>query len=300
MRELILKALFRMFPFSLDGDCDVPAASNEVEVSCIINFFGRLDLLEGTLYSLSAQKYPRNLFEVVLVEDQGGTPEGRAAVEYFGQLLPIVHLQLPKLYGRMGHVRNFGLNHSKGKIVLFLDDDTVTLQEDFLSRLEELFSQNPQMNAIVPHGQAGYSLIKGRYSYHDPYFMSSSCTAYRRQTLHQLSGFVDNFIGQEDVEFVIRFILAGKKSLLVPNLDYYHPPLQVSSLKKPMAVGWSFFNLKKMHSLLLWLLIPLKCTRQAPLWILPGRKNKEKVRFGISFLLGAITAPLRASNLSYS
>lgn len=300
MREFILKALYRRFPFDLRGDCAVPAASEGIALSCVINFYGRINLLEGILYSLQGQNFPRDRFEIVLVEDQGGTVAGRLAAERFSQKLPIRYLPLDANYGRMGYSRNFGLLHSRGDYLLFLDDDTVLQKYSFLSTLVTAFESNPEADALVPHGSAAYSMIDDRYDFHDPYFMTSRCTAYRRSVLAELGGFVSDFIGQEDVEFVVRFTIAGKKSRKVPELNYFHPPLMVPNFRKPMAVGYSFSMLKSRYPMLLWLLVVLNCARHAPLYLLPVRRFREMGRFGVGFLAGVVTALFKKEGFKYS
>jgi len=300
MRELVLQTLYRWWPFDLRGDCTVPAASEGIALSCVINFYGRINLLQGILYSLQGQNFPRDRFEIVLVEDQGGTEAGRLAAEQFSKELPIRYLPLDANYGRMGYSRNFGLAHSRGKYILFLDDDTVLQQGNFLSKLVDAFESNPEADALVPHGNAAYSLMDGRYDFHDPYFMTSRCTAYCRSVLAELGGFVSNFIGQEDVEFVVRFTIAGKKSLNIPELNYFHPPLMVPNFRKPMAVGYSFSLLKSRYPVLLWLLVVLNCARHAPLYLLPIRRFREMGRFGIGFLAGVVTALFKKEGFKYS
>jgi glycosyltransferase involved in cell wall biosynthesis len=284
----------------LQGDCSVPAASEGIILSCVINFYGRISLLEGILYSLKEQDFFREQFEIVLVEDQGGTEAGRLSAEKFSKVLPIRYLPLDANYGRMGYSRNFGLAHSRGKYILFLDDDTVLQQNNFLSKLATGFGSNPEADSLIPHGSASYSLIEGRYDFHDPYFMTSRCTAYRRSVLAELGGFISNFIGQEDVEFVVRFTIAGKKSRNVPDLNYFHPPLLVPNFRKPMAVGYSFSLLRTRYPLALWLLVILNCSRHVPLYLLPVKKYREMGRFGIGFLAGVIVSLFKKEGFQYS
>jgi GT2 family glycosyltransferase len=258
-----------------------------------------MDLLSGILCSLAQQDFPRELFEVVLVEDRGGTPAGREMAQEFSRLLPVVYAPLDRDFGFMGYSRNFGLACSRGELLLFLDDDTVLLQRDFLSTLSAEFAARPEVDAVVPRGQASFALIDGRYDYHEPYFMTSRCTAYRRGVLADLGGFVDKFIGQEDVEFVIRFLLSGHRSLNCAGLEYFHPPLLVGNLRKPMAVGQSFFKLHRRYPLSLWLLVLLNCSRHAPLYLLPGRRNHEKGRFGVGFLAGVVASLFKKKGFQY-
>jgi len=288
MRQHILSWLFKLFPFDLSGDCTVPPAQEGIRISCVINFYGRLDLLDGILHSLSQQSFNRKLFEVVLIEDRYGTDAGRQRADLFSHCMQIVYLPLDDNFGKMGYSRNYGLKHSRGDIVLFLDDDTVIMQDNFLEVLESTFEKNPDTDAVVPHGQASYALIDGRYDFHDPYFMTSRCTAYRRVVLSELGGFISNFVGQEDVEFVTRFILAGKTSMKSDELQYSHPPLLVPNTRKPRAVGFSFFGLKQRYSLPIWLMLMANCARHTPLLLLPVRRCREQGRFGLGFLRGVI------------
>jgi len=300
MRQTLLKWLYKRFPFDLQGDCFVPPVRDGIRISCIINFYGRLDLLAGILHSLAQQEFDRERFEVILVEDRNGTEAGRFMANDFMGRLPIHYLPLDANFGKMGYSRNYGLNHSRGDIILFLDDDTVIQQKNFLTILDEVFAQKQEIDAAVPHGHASYALVEGQYDHHDPYFMTSRCTAYRRQVLAELRGFVADFVGQEDVEFVIRFLMAGKRSLNVPSLAYYHPPLLVPNFRKPKAVGFSFSTLKSRYPFVVWLLVILNCARHAPLYLLPVRRCREMGRFGIGFLSGVLVSFFKKNGFRYS
>jgi len=299
MRLKLLTTLYSLFPFDLKGDCVVPPARDGIKISCVINFYGRLDLLNGILHSLAQQKLPRELFEVILVEDRGGTTDGRKTAESFSNCLPIIYAPLDKNFGMMGYSRNFGISASRGEIILFLDDDTVLLQNNFLELLDHYFEEFPVADAVVPHGNASFSLIRGRYAYHDPYFMTSRCTAYRRSVLAELGGVISDFIGQEDVEFVIRFMMSGKQAVRAQELHYHHPPLLVPNFRKPKAVGNSFFNLKSRYPFVVWLLVLLNCARHAPLYLLPIRRFREMGRFGIGFMAGVLDGLRGAKNQVY-
>lgn len=300
MRAKFLNFLYRAFPFNLKGDCEIPSAKEGVKFSCLINFYGRLDLLNGILCSLAAQQYPRERFEVVLVEDQQGTEEGRMMAEQFSEKLPIRYFALTEGCGKIGYGRNFSMSKSVGENIIFLDDDTVILEEDFLIRLENVIENNPDYEAFIPSGNASWSLVEGQYDYHEKHFMTNRCMIFRRSVMLELDGLVSEVVGQEDVEFVFRFIMAGKKALNVSHLNYFHPPLLVPNTNKGKAVGASFFKLKSRYPLPIWLLILLNCSRHAPLGLLPVRRFKEMSRFGRGFMLGVWECMIGKNDFHYS
>lgn len=289
LKYRVLRSAYRLAPFNLRGDGWLnEQAETLIRISCVINFYGRLDLLGGILHSLVAQDYPRQLFEVILVEDQGGTEAGEAFCRSFEDKLNIVYRPLDKNFGQMGYSRNFGLSHARGKYVLFLDDDTVILQPHFLTGLEQAFKQHPEAEALMPRGNASFAEWPSGYDFHDPHFPTSRCTAYRCSVLAELGGFMSSFVGQEDVEFVLRFTLQGKKTVALPELTYFHPPLMIPNVHKPAAVGVSFARLRGRYSTLMLWLAALNCSRHAPLLCSWKRQHREMGRFGIGFFRGFV------------
>lgn len=288
LRSKILLMAYKLFPFPLNGNAGLKDIEPDCAVSCVINFYGRINLLEGILFSLSEQDLPVDKFEVILVEDRGGTEDGREVFERFKVMLNIRYFALKDNYGKMGYSRNSGLSKAKGKYILFLDDDTVILQKDFLSSLINEF-ETTKADAIVPYGRASYCLYKNRYDFHEPYYPTNRCAAYGRNVLKELGGFVDDIIGQEDVEFVVRFIASGRKFYNSQRLDYFHPPLILNNLNKAASVGLSFARLKKRYPFILWLLLLINGSRHLPLLLLPlNTKLRMQGKFALGFLLGVI------------
>jgi len=300
LRSKALIAAYKAFPFPLKGDLQLYDEIDEkVKISCVINFYGRINLLKGILFSLLEQDLPCSRYEVILVEDRGGTKEGWEVAQHFASVLNVRYFALPENHGLMGYSRNYGLSRTIGNYVLFLDDDTVILQQDFLSKLVGAFERS-KADGIIPHGSASWYLIKGRYGYHEPYFPTSRCMAYRREALRELGGFVSDMIGQEDVEFVMRFMTAERTFSIAPELVYYHPPLLVPNYRKPMAVGHSFYRLRQRYPFVVWLLLILNSSRHMPLFFIPIRKFREMGRFGLGFFMGALISPFAHKGFRYS
>ena len=281
MREKILKSLLKKCP---QGDL-TNSEKNSCCLSCVFIFYQRYDLMDGVLHCLNSQSLNKNQFEIVMIEDKGGSDEGISLVQKFSQL-NISYFAPDNDWGKMGFMRNYGISKAKGEIILFLDDDTVIMKDDFLKNLIRFFNTDPYLDAVMPEGFASYALITGKYQYHDPFFFTNRCMAYRKKCLLDLKGFDANFVGQEDVELAIRFTAKNYKVVKTSTLMYFHPPLIYNDTSKGYAVGKSFAQSK--YSRMMKCLIFLNGTRWLPLYFLPGLKNKFMAKFAFGFFRGFI------------
>ncbi len=286
LRSRIIVRLYELSPFSLRGDADLGKAETGCEISCVINFYGRINLLRGILTCLAAQDFGKDKFEVVLVEDREGSKEGRQVADEFKHALDVRYFTITENFGLMGYARNVGLSKTRGKYVLFLDDDTIILDKEFLSKLVREFDRSGA-DAVMPLGIASYCLVKERYDFHDPYFPTNRCISYTRETLRELGGFVSDIIGQEDVEFTVRLMAARKKVHRSQICVYMHPPLIVENTNKAAAVGLSFAQLRRRYPALVWLMLLINGARDLPKLLLPVKmKYRMQGRFSLGFLIG--------------
>ncbi len=286
IRELLLSYAYNLFPFSLKGDCRVAEGGRDCRVSCIINFYSNARLMRTILACLSEQTLPKESFEVILVEDRGGTDEGRSLIDEYGSRLKINYYTLSENFGTMGYSRNYGLEKSNGEYILFLDDDTVILDGEFLTTLISEF-ESTGADALMPYGSASYSMLREKYNYHDRHFPTNRCMAYRRETLGDLCGFVSEIIGQEDVELTVRMLAGKKKVQKSYSLEYMHPPFILKSLNKAAAVGLSFARLRDRYPFVVWMMLLLNGCRYLPLLLVPiNMELRTHGRFSLGFLMG--------------
>ncbi len=297
IRTNILKLLNRISPVNLRGDAEIEVYE-EYEISCIINFYGRTELLKNILSCLTEQDLEKDRFEVVLVEDKGGTAEGKEIAGEYSKKLNINYITLKQNFGIMGYSRNLGTQHSKGKYMLYLDDDTVILQRSFLSGLLILFNKN-NPDGIMPLGLASFCELYQQYQYHDPYYPTNRCMAYKAEVLRDLGGFKSTIIGQEDVEFTIRLALSGKKIIKAGELQYFHPPLIQHNFRKSASVGLSYYNLRKSYPLVMWLLLLINGCRYLPYGFLSfNSRFLYQFKFSAGFFLGIIYG-IQGKNVEY-
>ena len=298
-RSRILQTLFKLFPFGLRGDVVLGGEAPSVALSCVINFYGRAHLLRNILTCLSEQSLGRDKFEVILVEDKGGTEEGNELAKEFGKILNIRYFTLEENFGVMGYARNYALSKTSGEYVLFLDDDTLILDTEFLQLLLKEF-YDTGADAVMPYGSSSFCLIENKYSYHDPYFPTNRCMAYTHQVLSQLGGFVSEIIGQEDVELTVRLIASRKKIHRSNVLSYMHPPLIYENTSKGAAVGYSFARLRQRYPFVIWLALLLNGMRYLPLCLVPfNEKFRMQAKFSIGFTQG-IWYSITGSKIEYN
>jgi len=280
LREKLIQLLLKN---PTKGDLEYFEEKNKYKISCIFVFYKRMDLMSNILHCLNSQDFEKNNFEVILVEDKGGSKEGRSFIEKFPKL-NISHFAPENGWGKMGYMRNYGLSKAKGDHILFLDDDTVITNDNFFKKIQDLFSSNENLQAVMPRGYASFSQIKGKYSYHDPFFFTNRCMAYRKECLVALGGFDSGFVGQEDVELAIRFVAKNYNVIKSNEISYYHPPMIYNDTGKGYAVGVSFAKTK--YSLPLKCLLLINGSRWLPLYFIPGLKNRYMARFAIGFAKG--------------
>ena len=269
------------------GDAEI-GSEVKYDISCIINFYSGTELLRKILYCLKEQDLDRRRFEVLLVEDRGGTPEGEKVASEFSNYLNLKYLTLKDNFGIMGYSRNLGICKSEGKYILFLDDDTVILQSNFLTCLFETFERETS-DGIMPRGYASFCLTKNKYQFHDPFYPTNRCMAYSRKVLAELKGFKSSIIGQEDVEFTVRLKIRKKILAKNPSLVYFHPPLIQQNYNKSAAVGLSYYNLKKEYPFIIWILLLINGCRYLPLVLLQfNEKYRNQFRFSAGFFIGIL------------
>jgi len=90
------------------------------DVSIVIPTYGRPDKLASTLGFLALQNYPRESFEIIVVENPHPTRPADDIVK--NSLFPVRHIKTPDGMG-LGYSLDRGLREAEGRVVIFLDED---------------------------------------------------------------------------------------------------------------------------------------------------------------------------------
>ena len=112
-----------------------------MDFSIIIPAYNVEALIGMCLDSLTAQDYPNDRYEVIVVDDC--SPDGLQDVVRDRQRTSsnIVLLKTERNV-RQGGARNLGLRHARGRSVLFVDADDMWLRRDVLSTFARIFEKS--------------------------------------------------------------------------------------------------------------------------------------------------------------
>lgn len=227
-------------------------------VSVIVPTCGRAPLFEATLASLAALDYPH--YEIVVVDNAPQVPDtarivaGRAATD------PRIRYTREPRPG-VSHARNRGLAEAMGELVAFADDD-VLVDRGWLRAIVDGFTdgdvgavtgqvlprelETPAQIWLEQYGgfgkgcqrrrfdRAGFETVEsGRvnrvtatprslYPYLPGSYGSGANMAFRTEVLRRLGGFDPLLPSGEDIDALLRLVLAGHALVYEPGAIVWH------------------------------------------------------------------------------
>jgi glycosyltransferase involved in cell wall biosynthesis len=206
----------------------------QIVFSVIVPTYDRPAQLSRCLRALADLEYPREAFEVVVVDD-GAAPGTQRIVETFSGELTVHLLSQPR--EGPASARNQGAARARGVYLAFTDDDCVPAP-DWLRRLECCFTSHPTaavggvtINAIpaVHYSTASQLLIDYLYEYYKAEvtgarFFTSNNLALHAQGFREVGGFDESFPlpAAEDREFCERWQRSGRQLHYAEDVVVYH------------------------------------------------------------------------------
>lgn len=205
-------------------------------VSVIVPTFQRPMRLAACLEALARQRCDSSDFDVVVVDDDGGSdPAIAATVAGFRQHLDIS--LIPARQGGPATARNRGADTSRGRFLAFTDDDCEP-HPDWLVRLLEVFANSPDVviGGSIRCGlegncfsMASQDLVSFLYHYYNRQdgpmqLVVSNNLAVPRSIFERLGGFDIRFqmAAAEDRDFSHRCGHAGIKMIYQPRAIVVH------------------------------------------------------------------------------
>src|SRR5471030_2476741 len=106
--------------------------SSTLKVTVAIPTYNRADFLRQTLAGLTAQQFPRDHFEVLVIDNNSGDHTA-AVVAEFASAQPAPRYLREEKQG-LDHARNRALVEARGEIIVFGDDD-ILVKPDWLAQM---------------------------------------------------------------------------------------------------------------------------------------------------------------------
>lgn len=202
-----------------------------MKVSVVVPTIGKPDFISSCLASLLNQNYPKDKYEVIVV-DSSSDDGVRKLIEMLNQNLETPKLIcLPQDKKGPAAARNLGLIHSEGDFICFIDDDCVA-DEYWIKNLLSGYSSNKIGG--VGGKIVGLNSKKVLEKFQDCLFVpklingeylpaiNTSNASYRKSVLLEVGGFDEDFITNEDTELSHRVRKRGYLLKYVPNAIVYH------------------------------------------------------------------------------
>lgn len=203
--------------------------------SIIVPTYNRARQLAACLESLVRLDYPRNRFEVIVVDDESETSP-QAVVARFRSRLELTLLTQPHA-GPAG-ARNAGAAKARGRFLAFTDDDCAPAP-DWLRTLEARFATapdhaigGPTINALPGNAYAVASQLVldamfAHYNSHrsQAHFLASNNLAVPADGFHAISGFDATFFpiaAAEDRDFCERWLQHGCGMIYAREVRVFH------------------------------------------------------------------------------
>jgi len=105
-----------------------------IEISVVVPTYNNEKVLKCLINSLSSQNYPKNKYEIIIVND--GSTDGTC--EFAKNIINSNIVYLRQKHSGPAAARNRGISVAKGKIVAFIDDDCIA-SRGWLAAIKEGF-----------------------------------------------------------------------------------------------------------------------------------------------------------------
>jgi len=204
------------------------------QFSVIIPTYGRPQQLNACLRSVLQLQFPRDRFEVIVVDDGSPDPPESVVATYRD------HLQLRLLtqnHAGPATARNTGAAEAHGAFLAFIDDDCLPAS-DWLQKLEASFTRNPAgavggrtENGLPEnlYSAASQTLIDYLYSYFNSnsdraHFFASNNLAFPAEPFRAIGGFEPTFpkAAGEDRELCDRWLYHGFPMIYDTEVVVFH------------------------------------------------------------------------------
>ncbi len=207
--------------------------TSSLSFSVVIPTYNRPQKLSTCLKFLAALDYPREQFEVIVVDDGGETPLNEVVAAYETDLAVTL---IRQQNGGPGAARNRGVEAATGEYLAFTDDDCMP-HADWLSKFSAHLEPAPDalvgghvLNALTEnlYSSASQQLIDYLYDYYHNgdqgiSFFTSNNFAMSKVKFLEVGGFDPSLrVASEDRELCDRWLQKGNPMIYAPEVQISH------------------------------------------------------------------------------
>jgi glycosyltransferase involved in cell wall biosynthesis len=216
-----------------------------MKISVVVCTYNRCESLKRTLKSLKEMSAPEGCSWELILVDNNSKDNIKAVIEEFEKDCKLNVKYIFEGKQGLSHARNRGINHSKGEIIAFTDDD-VLVDRYWLSNIERAFEEH-DVSCVGGKILPVWEIPKPKWLKHDfhymlalldygdkPFYLKSPIIwganfSVKADIFGKYGGFDTNlgripgrlFAGEE-TEFARRILNKGEKILYDPNAVVHH------------------------------------------------------------------------------
>jgi len=219
-----------------------------IKISVIVCTYNREKYLGQLLESMARQSYPKDLFEVVLVNNNSVDGTENICRQFANQHPDVHFIYVVEAQQGLSYARNRGIHESSGELLVYVDDDA-TVEPSYLKAYGDFFDLHPEAIAaggpIYPvfetkaprwmshftQNLIGGALYQGKEvkAFKHGKYPGGGNAMYRRQAFEQFGLFNpelgrkgNSLMGAEEKDIFDRYTRAGKPFYYVPQAFIYH------------------------------------------------------------------------------
>ena len=226
-------------------------------VSIVIPTYNRASRIHNSLDSLISQDYPKDKYEIIMVDD-GSTDETKEILINYSKLAECGFMWFTQENKGIASATNTGLIHARGEIILFTGDDCIA-KEDWIHKLIIAFKDDciggvggiviaRKLETIVQTYIEERGILS-QEKFNSNNFIITGNAAYRKDALEKIKWLDENLNACIDVDLSIRVQLAGY-NLSRSNeaiISHDHPPDVYHLYKQQFRNGIGFSRLHKKY-----------------------------------------------------
>lgn len=231
------------------------AESHSIRMTALVCTRNRGSAVADAVRSILANDHPD--FELIVI-DQSSNDRSEVSLRSMCADPRLRYLRSPT--SGLSNARNVGMSHARALTVAMTDDDC-TVPPDWLTRMEKVFTDNPQIAMLLGNVVAAdYDKTKGfvpsysqcativARSMRDKHLVEgmAACMGMRVDAWSALSGF-DPMLGAgspfrsaDETDMVIRFLLARRSVLETPDVEVTHQGLRAWSAADAVVFNYLF------------------------------------------------------------